>query len=188
MPNERPPHFAVFPDMRRFVLILIVAGCHKHAAVKAPTTAAQPVQPAPAATAKVEQPQPASPNLAVSDDLARQCSLQLDSSDKAPKFDFDRAELLPEDRDLLERVATCFTSGPLRGKHLQLIGHADPRGTDEYNLGLGTQRAHSVRDYLEHLGVAATQLAETTRGALDAHGHDEATWRVDRRVDLDLVR
>ena len=174
--------------MRRFVFFLIVAGCHKHAAVQAPHAAAPPPpRPKPAPTVAVVE-QPASPNLAVSEDLARQCALQVDSRERAPKFDFDNFQLLPEDRDVLDRVATCFTTGPLRGKHLKLVGRADPRGTEEYNLGLGTERANTVRQYLERLGVADAQLAESTRGALDARGHDDTTWREDRRVDLDLVQ
>jgi peptidoglycan-associated lipoprotein len=132
-------------------------------------------------------PQPASPNLSVSEDLAKQCALEVNSSQAAPKFDFDQFQLLPEDRDVLDRVAQCVTSGPMRGKHLKLVGHADPRGTQEYNMSLGTQRAHTVREYLERLGVAAAQLAESTRGAIDARGSDEVTWRVDRRVDLDVA-
>jgi peptidoglycan-associated lipoprotein len=125
--------------------------------------------------------------VAVASDLARQCSLHFDSTPQAPKFDFDRFELLPEDRDVLDHVAACLTTGPLQGHAVQLVGRADPRGTEEYNLGLGTQRASSVRAYLQRLGVAVRQLSETTRGALDAAGTDEAGWLVDRRVDLQLA-
>lgn len=165
--------------------VIAVAGCHHQAPATAPVAAA----PAPAPVAEATPPAaPASPHLAVSDDLAKQCSLQVDSTDKAPKFDFDTFQLLPEDRDVLDRVATCITSGPLKGKRLKLVGRANPRGTQEYNLGLGTQRANTVRDYLMRLGVANTQLAASTRGALDASGTDDTSWRTNRRVDLDLVR
>jgi peptidoglycan-associated lipoprotein len=127
------------------------------------------------------------PNVAVSDELARQCQLKLDNRQEAPKFDLDRAELLPEDRAVLEQIAACLTTGPLAGKSLQLTGHADPRGTDEYNLALGARRADTVGAYLERLGVPARQLQKTTRGELDAAGSNEASWRVDRRVDLKLA-
>jgi hypothetical protein len=43
-----------------------------------------------------------------------------------------------------------------------------------------------VRDFLKHLGVGQGQLAQTTRGALDASGTDDATWKQDRRVDITL--
>lgn len=165
---------------------LATAGCSKEAK-KATTPPAQTasrevVEPTPAKTETVV----ASPNVGVSDDLAKQCRLQLASQDQAPKFDFDEAQLLPEDRSVLEQVAQCLTRGPLQGKAVQLVGRADPRGTDEYNMGLGTRRAESVSSYLQRLGVPPRQLEASTRGDLDATGADEAGWRVDRRVDLEL--
>jgi len=172
-------------DLRLVAVVAI--GC-SHS--KPPVASLPAAQPPPASTTPAEPaspaPVPVSPHVAVDPDLARQCTLRFDSTAQAPKFDFDRFELLPEDRDVLEQVATCVTTGPLRGHVVQLVGRADPRGTQEYNLGLGTQRADSVRAYLERLGVSVRQLSETTRGALDATGTDEAGWRVDRRVDLRL--
>jgi peptidoglycan-associated lipoprotein len=88
---------------------------------------------------------------------------------------------------VLDQLATCMTTGKLKGKSVSLIGRADPRGTEEYNLGLGSRRAASVGQYLERLGVGAPQLAVTTRGALDATGTDESTWKQDRRVDVQLT-
>ena len=75
----------------------------------------------------------------------------------------DEEELLPTDRDVLQQVATCLTTGPLHGKAVQLVGRSDPRGTDEYNLGLGSRRARAVSDYLARLGVPSTQLATKTK-------------------------
>jgi peptidoglycan-associated lipoprotein len=69
---------------------------------------------------------------------------------------------------------------------VQLVGRADDRGTEEYNLGLGTRRAESVSTYLQRLGVPAHQLQPSTRGAIDATGVNESGWRTDRRVDLEL--
>jgi peptidoglycan-associated lipoprotein len=153
----------------------------------APKVAATP-PPAPAA-AEEERPvaaTPASPNIAVAQDLGKKCSLKFNDRQQAPKFDFDQFQLLPEDRDVLDQVATCITSGPLKGHKVQLVGRADPRGTDEYNLALGDHRARTVLDYLRRLGVGNSQVAMSTRGALDATGRDEDSWRVDRRVDLTL--
>jgi peptidoglycan-associated lipoprotein len=124
----------------------------------------------------------------VSDDLAKQCNLRFANTEQAPKFGYDQAELLPADRDILQQVAECLLRGPLKGRNVQLIGRADPRGTDEYNMGLGTRRAENVRTYLERLGVPASRLAPTTRGDLDASGSDETSWQRDRRVDLQLIR
>jgi len=165
----------------------VTACSHPHApaTVATPTAPARAAEP-PVAATPVARPTPASPNLAVSGELGKRCALHFHERHEAPRFDFDHFELLPEDRDVLDQVATCLTSGALKGKKLELVGRADPRGTEEYNLALGDRRATSVGDYLKRLGVAATQVATTTRGALDASGRDEATWRVDRRVDLEL--
>lgn len=130
--------------------------------------------------------QRASPNVSVGADIAAMCKIVLTKPTDQPKFDFDSAELLPEDVRVLDQVATCFTTGPLKGRHVSLIGRADPRGTEGYNFALGAKRAHQVGEYLEHKGVAAQTVKETSRGDLDATGHDEGGWRVDRRVDLVL--
>lgn len=170
---------AVFP--------FIVACSHKHPATTVATTPPPPAPaPPPPAPAQEAAPTPASPNLAVADDLGKQCSLHFSDQQEAPKFDYDGFQLLPEDRQVLDQIATCIISGPLKGHKVQLVGRADPRGTAEYNLGLGDRRARTVVDYLKRLGVDTSQVATSTRGALDAHGHDEDTWRVDRRVDLEL--
>lgn len=172
--------------MRSFwfaVAVFAAVGCSKKQVTKVPPPANTTPVATPSSTATTTTP--ASPQLGVSQDLATECRLQLEPS-RAPTFEYDQFSLLPEDRALLERVATCVTSGPLKGRSLQLVGRADPRGTQEYNLGLGDRRANTVSSFLERLGVSRTQLATTTRGALDATGSDEASWRRDRRVDIVL--
>jgi peptidoglycan-associated lipoprotein len=169
--------------MNRPLLVLAAAatavGCsHSKPQVVSPKTSEQPA---------TSQPVVASPNLTVAGDLLRQCELRFNSTPQAPKFDLDRFGLLSEDRDVLDQVANCLTTGPLRGRTVQLVGRADPRGTEEYNLGLGIRRADSVVQYLQRRGVSAGQLSQTTRGALDATGTDEASWCDDRRVDLKLA-
>ncbi len=184
-------HFAgasVVVDMKTLTLCLLAVGCsHSHPT----TTPIAAVAPGPTVTSTPTKQetvsQPVSPNVSVAGDLAKQCSLAIDHKDDAPKFDYNEFQLLPDDRAVLERVATCITTGPLKGRALRLIGRADPRGTEEYNLGLGTRRATMVGDYLTRLGVRKPLLAETTRGAIDAIGTDESGWRVDRRVDVELA-
>lgn len=149
----------------------------------APPTAVATAQPAPAATASAA----ATPNVGVSADLVAQCKLRFSHADRAPTFEYNDTDLVEQDRAILQQVADCLTKGPLRDKHVQLVGRADPRGTDEYNLGLGTRRAETVRSYLQRLGVPASRLTPTTRGELDAAGTNEDTWQRDRRVDLELV-
>lgn len=146
------------------------------------TTTDKPVATTPTETAEST---PVSPNISVSKDLAERCGLKA-NTEVPPNFAYDQVELLPEDRAVLEQIATCLTTGALAGKGLNLIGRADPRGTQEYNLGLGARRAQSVSNYLQKLGVTSPQLAETTKGDLEATGTDEESWAKDRRVDLEL--
>ena len=178
--------------MKTITLALLAAaafGCHHEK--KPVITTPQPTPDKPAAT---EQAKPApqvttdqkvSPNLALSGDIVQMCNIKA-SATANPTFDYDKEELTPEDRTVLDQLATCMTTGALKGKAVSLIGRADPRGTEEYNLGLGSRRASSVSTYLEHLGVGQPQLAVTTRGSLDASGTDEAGWAKDRRVDVQL--
>lgn len=161
-------------------------GCTK----KSSTVPRAPTPQVASPTSTAEPPAPTAPppeaRVGVSEDVARACRLSFGSEERAPKFAYDAEELLPIDRDVLQQVATCLTTGPLRGKAVQLVGRSDPRGTDEYNLGLGSRRARAVSDYLARLGVPSAQLATTTRGEIDARGRDELGWQADRRVDLEL--
>lgn len=131
-------------------------------------------------------PPPAAQNaVSMSADLRHVCGIE--DTGTAPKFDFDSAQLTPGDRSELDQLATCMSTGPLKGQNVSLVGRADPRGEVEYNMNLGATRATAVQSYLARLGVAGSRLTTTSRGALDAEGHDETTWAQDRRVDLDLA-
>jgi peptidoglycan-associated lipoprotein len=103
------------------------------------------------------------------------------------RFAFDSANIKPDAAAALDAVARCFSRGPLAGKSMRLVGHADPRGETDYNLGLGQRRAGSVASYIGQHGVAASHLATTSRGAFDATGTDEDGWARDRRVDVLLA-
>jgi peptidoglycan-associated lipoprotein len=122
----------------------------------------------------------------VDDEIAKLCNVTFGNVERAPKFDYDEAALLPQDRDVLEQVAKCVTTGPLKGRKLGLVGRADPRGETEYNMVLGDHRADAVHIYLARLGVAPRKMSKTTRGELDAEGKDDETWALDRRVDIRL--
>jgi peptidoglycan-associated lipoprotein len=126
-------------------------------------------------------------NIGVSQDLATACKLDFNNTDEAPKFGFDEASLAPSDASVLSQIATCVTTGPMKGRALELVGRADPRGETEYNFVLGEHRAGSVEGYLAQLGVSRGKMHESSRGKLDATGADETGWQRDRRVDI-LVR
>lgn len=142
--------------------------------------AQSPISPAPPAV----EPTPVSPSLAVSEDIIRECKLNLDSIDKAPKFDFDKSELVSADYAVLKLIGECFTTGPMSDQGLRLVGRTDPRGSVEYNQKLGMKRADHVSSFLEQYGIEASRIEKLSRGKLDARGRDEATWAIDRRVDI----
>ena len=175
------------------VLAAALAGCSKDKP-KAKTTPVSPSAPAAKQDAPKQEPvitadQQVSSGLAVSGDIVAACGLKVVTpSGAAPTFDYDKDEITADDRAVLDQIAKCLTEGALKGKAVALIGRADPRGTEEYNLGLGSRRAASVGKYLGALGVGQPQLAVTTRGAIEATGTDEGGWKKDRRVDIQLAQ
>jgi len=174
-------------DARSFVLpllatsFLLAAGCANKDAVRpveAPVT-----QTTSGVVAPILVAVPGG-DVRVSDDLARVCGIDFNDVATAPKFDFDESSLVAQDRSVLNQVAACVTTGPLKGRALELVGRADPRGEVEYNMALGEHRAGSASAYLAALGVDKAKLEDTSRGKLDATGTDAAGWARDRRVDI----
>jgi len=103
-------------------------------------------------------------------------------------FAFDSANIRAEDAEPLDLVVKCFTTGPLKGRSLKLVGHADPRGETEYNFVLGASRADAVGGSLSSKGLDKSKISTTSRGEMDATGTDEAGWARDRRVDILLAK
>jgi len=149
--------------------ILFQPPARPRAAAPAPVTAAATppaAAPAPPAPAVAPGPLPAAIR-AVLRDL---------------QFEFDRWELTPEARRTLEELATAMKAYP--DLRLTIEGHADERGTSEYNLALGARRAQSGRDYLVTLGIAPERLETISYGEerpADS-GHNELAWTLNRRA------
>jgi len=99
-------------------------------------------------------------------------------------FDFDSSAIRDEYRSLLEAHAEFLKSNPASKVILQ--GHADERGSREYNLALGQRRAESVFKALSLLGVAEGQMEAVSLGEEKpiAEGHDEAAWQQNRRTEI----
>jgi peptidoglycan-associated lipoprotein len=96
-------------------------------------------------------------------------------------FDFNESALTTDATAVLAKNSECMKKV---GRAVTLIGHTDPRGTQEYNLALSERRAQSVRDHLGRLGVDGPKMTILPRGSLDAKGTDEPSWAQDRRVDF----
>ena len=97
-------------------------------------------------------------------------------------FSFEDDALDDAARRVLEANARCIQERSIPS--VMVTGHCDPRGTEEYNLALGTRRANSTRDHLQRLGVERGHIRTTSRGEEDATGEDESGWARDRRADV----
>jgi peptidoglycan-associated lipoprotein len=127
--------------------------------------------------------------LSVSNAIAKACGIaaRADGKPVAPSFEYDSAALAEEDRVLLGQVAKCLTEGALKGRNVNLVGRADPRGEPEYNMTLGGSRADTVKRYMVDRGVGRERMLGTSRGEMDATGTSEPGWAHDRRVDVELA-
>jgi peptidoglycan-associated lipoprotein len=75
----------------------------------------------------------------------------------------------------------------LKGKGIRLVGHADPNGPAEYNIGLGQRRAGSIGNFLAKKGLEEKRITATSLGELEATGTDETGWAADRKVEILLA-
>ncbi len=99
-------------------------------------------------------------------------------------FDFDRSDVRPEDRKVLEAHARFLAEQP--GAQVSLEGHADERGTREYNLALGERRANAVRSMMTLSGASGQQTRTVSYGEENPvdPSHNEAAWALNRRVEI----
>jgi peptidoglycan-associated lipoprotein len=97
-------------------------------------------------------------------------------------FGFDKSDLQPKARAAVESLAVWLNNYP--AVTLTIEGHADERGTREYNLALGDRRANSVRDYLAALGVSGNRLTTISYGKERPAvlGSNEEAWAQNRRA------
>ena len=163
------------------VLAVVATGCG--GSTQPPPATANRVQNHPPTAAPAMASAPTASNVVVSPDILHACGL----SDADAYFTFDSSRVTSTDRSPLDAVAKCFTSGPLAGRSLRLVGRADPRGSTEYNMTLGQSRADAVASYLQTHGLDGGRASSTSRGSMDATGSNESTWAHDRRVDIMLA-
>jgi peptidoglycan-associated lipoprotein len=106
---------------------------------------------------------------------------------KAVYFDFDRFNIKETERPKLQAAKEWLEKNP--GYRIVAEGHADWRGTAEYNLSLGDRRANAVKTYLAGIGVAKDKLESNSKGSLEAKQNaSDADAANDRRVELVVVK
>ncbi len=104
------------------------------------------------------------------------------------QFDFDKANLRPENRELLSRIAGVLLTSD--GYRVQVFGHTDDVGSEEYNFDLSERRAQAVHDYLIEAGIDPDILL-TTKGFGKSSpllsGTDEHSRAKNRRVEIGII-
>jgi len=111
--------------------------------------------------------------------------MTLDS--KSIRFDFDKANIKPECRDILNRIAGIMMT--LKGYTIAVYGYTDDVGTRAYNLQLSQRRAEAVRDFLVQAGISATVMSTKGFGKSDPRvpGDSEQARAANRRVEIAIV-
>ncbi len=103
-------------------------------------------------------------------------------------FDFDKADLRPEAREILKKKAEWLLDH--KEYDLKIEGYCDERGTEEYNLALGQRRAESAKKYLIELGVSPDRIYTISYGEenpIDPR-HCEEAWAKNRRDEFKLIK
>ncbi|MEP1216190.1 MAG: peptidoglycan-associated lipoprotein Pal [Marinobacter sp.] len=99
-------------------------------------------------------------------------------------FDFDTAEIKSEAREVLVAHARYLQANP--GQNVRIEGHADERGTKEYNLALGERRANAIERFLIVNGASRGQMETISYGEEKpaVMGSNDSAWAQNRRVEL----
>ena len=178
-------------------LLVFLYGCPKKKPATPPadlnveTTTVPPPPPAPAAPPQgVQQPAAPQVNDQKEDPLLSQ-DMQVVNSELQRRgfspdiyFDYDESNLSDDTRDKLSRNADLLKSNAQFS--ITIEGHADSRGTSEYNLALGERRANAVRDYLTSLGIAGNRMRTISYGKERPVCTEEveSCWSQNRRAHM----
>lgn len=171
------------------VSLVAIAACGGSS--EPPAAPEAPASAEPAASAPVVAPAAAAEkdddgsrsDINISADIRAACGI----TDTEALFGYDSSKVQKGSVPTLDKLAECFATGALAGRKMRLVGHADPRGDEEYNMVLGGRRSDSVKSYLVRAGLQDSQADSTSRGEMDATGTEEASWAKDRRVDIVLA-
>ena len=149
------------------VLSMVLVGCSS-----APTDESTDIEDTSVQTGQVDT--------SVIDDSAIEVAI---AADTVFYFDYDKALLKPESRAALLEHAASLISNP---RSVRLEGHADERGTREYNMALGERRANAAKEFLVLQGVSAGLIEVVSYGEERAtsYGSNDSAWSMNRRVEL----
>ncbi len=174
------------------VAIPMVSACHHSPPAEAPM---------PVASQASSQPSgPSAAELARRDSIAR---AERDAADRAAReaaeraaaaaratveakifFDYDKSDLRDDAKSTLDRKAPVLTANS--AVRIRVEGNTDERGSDEYNIALGTRRAAEAKRYLVEHGVDASRVDVVSNGKEKSvcSDHDESCWQQNRRDEF----
>ena len=175
-------------------LVLLLTGCPKRpatTAASAPAPGGPPAIAAPSVAAPAPSapgpatlpPVPAGPPATVRPTTPpKPAEFSPTAALKDARFDFDRSDIRPGDAKILDANAIWLRAHS--GAQVLVEGHADERGTNEYNLALGDRRAKATLSYLIGQGIQASRFATISYG--EEHpactAHEEGCWGKNRRA------
>ena len=174
-------------------IFLLLGACHKQVAAAHPP----PVQPAPVATATTTPPRESRPvttytptqtSSAVPNAETKATIQSLLNRIQDIYFDYDKHVIRPDAEATLQADATTLREilKDYPTYKLTVEGFCDERGSDEYNLALGDARARKAEEFLERLGLPASQLRTVSFGKEKpvCTEHDESCWQKNRRAHI----
>jgi outer membrane protein OmpA-like peptidoglycan-associated protein len=174
------------------MLVTVAAGCSRSSADRAPSRTADEgsrIEPQPAGqqgpTARTDERPLAVSGIVIDPQIGELCQIEV-----APQsfVEFDASN--PGADQVLTSVIACLTTGPLKDREVELVGHADARAADDFDAQYGRSRAQSVKDYLTGQGIAADHVTTRSVGKSGAHplaASAPTDLAIERRVDIVLV-
>ncbi len=173
-------------------LVVLVVGCGKKQPPAPPPppppppapVATPPPPPPPPAPKPQPPPPPPPPRQPTEAEIFARMTVEEINAQKPLAmvyFDYDKADLTEAARSTLQRNADWLRKWS--STRITVEGHADSRGTSEYNLALGERRAAAARDYLVSLGIAGDRIAIVSKGEEEPLCREEAEscWSQNRR-------
>lgn len=156
----------------------------------AQTATTQPETAPPSPRAAVPRETPRAPTAPPSLEAARRGEKPVTPASSPLKeiyFDFDRYDLRPDARETLKANAAWLKGNP--SARIEIEGHADERGTNEYNLALGAKRAQASKDYLVTLGISAQRMSTISYGEElpVCREQTEECWQRNRRARFVII-
>ncbi|MDF1644626.1 MAG: peptidoglycan-associated lipoprotein Pal [Pseudomonadales bacterium] len=167
-------------------LVVLLAACSSDGGVKDEVDTMGDSTPAATTTGYDASSKVEGSTVAASTEESKQAATMVSDLTTVYYFDFDSSAIRSDSTVSLDQLATYLKQD--RAVSVVLGGHADERGTREYNMALGERRAKSVENYLLLEGVYRAQIETVSYGEEKpaVEGHDEASWQQNRRVEAKL--